>query len=122
MHPSLATDIYRAINSKREFPHLHRVYRDRHLGGVRKFSRCSDTFLVKRTKELKGEPVYARTDSREFQMNAKFNEFPFIGMDWNRRDREEGMRNFLIECCPIMTERFIIYGIIGRGSEYPCGI
>lgn len=113
-----AIDIHNVIHGRSQYPQLHRVYRNRHNAGVRKLSRCPDKFKVKRTKRVKGKPVYARTDSREFQLNTKYNDFPFIGMEWNRNEREMGMRTFLMECCPTLTERFIIYGTIGRGCKY----
>lgn len=112
------TDVYNLVHGKGKFPQLHRVYKNRHKAGVRKLSRCTDKIEVKRTKTAKAAPVYARSDSREFQYNAKRNSFPFIGSSWNREEREAGMRTFLVECCPILSDRFIIYGVIGRGSKY----
>lgn len=110
-------DVFSAIHGKSQYPQLHRVYKNRHKAGVRKLSRCADKFNVKRTQRGKGRTERVRTDSRKFQFDTKHNDFPYVGMTWNRRDREEGMGSFLVDCCPYLIKRFIIYGTIGRGSK-----
>ncbi|KAK2767048.1 hypothetical protein FQN54_006366 [Arachnomyces sp. PD_36] len=116
MASPFATNLYRLLHGNKENRELHRVYQKRHKAGVRKLSKCHHKFPVRRTKSQKQQVIEARTDSKMFQHWAKYNDFPLIGLEWVRHEREEGIRKFLFECCPILTNKFIIYGVIGRGS------
>ncbi|KAI1906758.1 hypothetical protein LOZ12_006128 [Ophidiomyces ophidiicola] len=88
---------------------LHRVYRRRYKSGIRHVSRCKDLFPpdLKRTRQM------FRFDSMEFQYFA-CPRLPLMVQECMRKFTSK-LKNG--KMCRDLTDRFEIYGYVGRGTS-----
>ncbi|KAK2748872.1 hypothetical protein FQN55_004014 [Onygenales sp. PD_40] len=88
---------------------LHKIYRRRRKAGPRDISRCSHPITVE--DPIDGTGNQCRTDSMEYQ-TWELASAVYAG-DANAR---ANIKPFFEQMCPLLKERFVIYGMYGKGT------